>query len=251
MRAPAERYRKTGKGAQTPQNARRAAETPKPTPNPSRPEKTPQEPISGPTEAGQSPGRNPPLAISLVLNHEHEFLARRGVTPEQAASFGIGHVRTGIMKNRIAVPIHNLAGELVAYTGRYAADDVPKGEIKYKLPKGFEKSLELYNIHRAAALGKTYVVIVEGVWSVLRLHAAGVPAVALLGVSVSQAQAKLVKTAGFRHAVLILDGDDAGRSATPAALTTLAERVYVKTILLPDGEKPDTMSHDIVRRLVR
>ena len=39
------------------------------------------------------------------------------------------------MKGRIAVPIHNAGGELVAYAGRWAGDDseIPEGEGKYKL----------------------------------------------------------------------------------------------------------------------
>jgi len=195
---------------------------------------------------------NPVIDVSLVLNHEHPFLEDRGVTPEVAETFGIGHCRTGIMKNRIAVPIHNPAGELVAFTGRWADEtNRPKTEPRYKLPKGFEKSLELFNLHRAATMNKSYVVVVEGIWSVIRLHLAGIPTVALLGTDVSDAQAACLNDAGFKYALLILDGDDAGRKANAAAVHTLSQSLYVKTLVLPEGTKPDTMDESMVDRLRR
>ena len=201
----------------------------------------------------KKPASNPVLTISLKLDFEHEFLSTRGVSPEQAEAFGLGYCKTGIMKNRIAVPIHNRNGELVAFTGRWIGDpkDIPEHEGKYKLPKGFEKSLEVFNLHRAPAFGKRFVVIVEGIWSTLRLHHAGIPTVALLGTSLTEMQAEHIASAGFNHAVLILDGDDAGLSARPAVLEVLSKHLYVKTINLEEGVKPDTMSDDLIDRLRR
>ena len=45
----------------------------------------------------------------------------------------------------MVIPIHNDRGELVAYAGRSIDDSEPK----YKLPTGFHKSLELFNLDRA------------------------------------------------------------------------------------------------------
>ena len=74
---------------------------------------------------------NPVLDLKLKLDHEHPFLAERGITPEVAEAFGIGFADRGIMKDRIAIPIHNERGELVAYAGRYAKEDVPDGTLRY------------------------------------------------------------------------------------------------------------------------
>ncbi len=249
--ANADDYRKSGSGSGKAQNGRKSAKAAKPIQKSSKPVEQSKKAILDATDDGKTPAANPVIDVSLTLNHEHEFLATRNVSPELAAEFGLGHCRTGIMKNRIAIPIHNPSGKLVAYIGRYASDELPKGQIKYKLPKGFEKSLELFNLHRAAAMGKSYVVIVEGIWSTLRLHDAGVPTVALLGTSISDRQAALLAAAGFRHAILILDGDEAGREATPAALTVLSQIVYTKTVILPEGVKPDTMEDSIVHRFMR
>lgn len=238
-----------------PQEGRRGRKDGKRQSGSSKGQKTPQRATQRPSDASPAPtkqGVNDPIDVSLTLDHAHEFLTERGVAPDVAETFGIGHCRTGIMKNRIAIPIHNPAGELVAYTGRWADDsNRPEKEPRYKLPKGFEKSLELFNLHRATALGKSYVVVVEGVWSVLRLHVAGIPVVALLGTDVSEAQAIRLSDAGFRYAILILDGDEAGQAATPAAVHTLSQQLYVKTLVLPDGIKPDTMDETILNRLRR
>ena len=240
---------------QKPQEGRRGRKSTKRHPNPSKGQKTRQRAAQRPSDTSPAPtkqGANDPIDVSLVLDHAHDFLSERGVSPELAKAFGIGHCRTGLMKNRIAVPIHNHKGELVAFTGRWADEDNrPEKEPRYKLPKGFEKSLELFNLHRAVAMEKSYVVVVEGIWSVLRLHMAGIPVVALLGTDVSDAQAERLAEAGFRYAVLLLDGDEAGRLATPAAARTLSEHLYVKTMVLPEGTKPDTMDEAMIDRLCR
>lgn len=220
------------KGAKAPQRAKTAALGAKKTP----PKKT----------------SNPPIDISLSLDPEHPFLTERGIDLETAETFGLGYCAAGMMRNRIAIPIHNPVGELVAYTGRWADDeDRPDKEPRYKLPRGFEKSLELFNLHRAANLEKTYVVVVEGIWSVVRLHQADIPAVALLGTGISDIQAALLTDAGFKYALLILDSDEAGRNATPAAVHTLSQSLYVKTLVLPEGVKPDTMDQTMIDRLRR
>jgi len=61
----------------------------------------------------------------------------------------------------------------MAYAGRYASEDIPDGTDRYRFPKRFLKSLELYNLHRAVELRKRYLVIVEGYWSAIRLNEAG------------------------------------------------------------------------------
>ena len=96
------------------------------------------------------------------------------------------------MKERICFPIHDAKGELIAYSGRWASDDLPEDVPRYLLPKGFEKSKVLYNLHRILEKGSDTVVIVEGFWSVLRLHSEGIPCVSTFGDSVSEAHAELL-----------------------------------------------------------
>lgn len=209
------------------------------------------EPVSEAADIQTELEPNLVLDLTLDVNPDHPFLAQRGVTPEIAQAYGIGHCSKGIMRGRIAIPIHNQDGELVAFAGRYAADEVPKDTIRYKLPKGFNKSLELWNLHRAKVLGKRFVVVVEGYWSTIRLDQAGIPTVALMGTSMSDFQATALAEAGFRYALVLLDGDEGGREAIPAVVSVLSHHLYVKTISLSDGVKPDTMPQELVDRLRR
>jgi len=233
-------------------SARTAPETVKkgkPARNPSGGKKSSQAAKSDASEDVTSePRQNKPFGRELELEHEHPFLIERGIKPEVAAKYGIGFCNVGIMKGRIAVPIHNLDGEVLAYAGRYADEDIPDGTDRYRFPKRFLKSLELYNLHRAVELRKRYLVIVEGYWSAIRLNEAGVPAVALMGTSISPTQAEVVRKAGFRHAILLLDGDKAGREAAPDAAFVLSQHVYVRTLELPEGAKPDTVSEDFLNQ---
>ena len=194
---------------------------------------------------------NQPLTFELKLDNKHPFIADRGYKKKLVKSFGIGFANKGIMKERICFPIHNAKGELIAYSGRWASDELPEDVPRYLLPKGFEKSKVLYNLHRILEKGSDTVVIVEGFWSVLRLHSEGIPCVSTFGDSVSEAQAELLVKHGVKNVILIYDGDEGGRVGTGSSLPILAERLFVKTIALEDGIKPDTMSEDIIAALPR
>lgn len=195
----------------------------------------------------KTPTENKLLDLVLTLEHEHPFLEERGVTPEQAERYELGYCKGGIMKGRIAIPIHNPSGQLVGYVGRWASEDIPEKEERYRFPKGFHKSLELYNIHRAAQNNhQRHLTLVEGYWSAIRWHDAGIPVAALMGTSLSDEQAQLVRDAGFKYVTLLLDGDDAGRLASAANASILAKYIYVRIVELPEGEKPDSVPDDFL-----
>lgn len=163
------------------------------------------------------------------------------------------------MAGRICFPIHNASGELVAYAGRWASDETDgegrflgrngKEQPRYRLPSNFCKQLELYNWHRLrASQGDTCksVVIVEGFWSVLRLWSLGLPVVALMGRSISEAQIRLLHEGGVRFVIILLDGDDEGRAAVTDCLPRLASSFFTRSIDLPDGSKPDDCDQQIL-----
>ena len=193
---------------------------------------------------------NPPLTFRLNLDPTHPYLAEREVSPETAEAFGLGSCSRGMMKGRICIPIHNERGELVAYAGRWPVDSGwPRGEDKYKLPPGFRKSLVLFNLDRVVQGPRPEeLVLVEGFFSVVRLHALGVPAVALMGSSLSAEQAALLAAHAWRVTVL-MDGDAAGRAARADIVPRLAERLYVWAPLLPEGTSPDTLDNDALLRV--
>jgi len=203
---------------------------------------------------------NKPLSFELKLDRKHAFLKSRikdgGLDKKLVKAFGLGFASKGMMTGRVCFPIHNEAGELIAYSGRWASDSLPKDVPRYLLPKGFEKSKVLFNLNRIIRMRDSHpdidtVVIVEGFWSVMRLHGLGIPCVSSFGDSVSADQVELLIQNGFRSAILIFDGDEGGRTGTEQSLPLLAEKLFTKVIHLEDGIKPDVMDKQLVSELPR
>jgi len=202
-----------------------------------------------------TPQSNTPLPFAFKhLDSNHPYLKDRGFTPETIASFGVGyHVGKGIMKGRVVIPIWNVQGDLVAYAGRWPGHEPPEGEGKYKLPPGFHKSLEVFNLHRAKACAREHgLVIVEGYFDVMRLAQSGIcHAVALMGSTLSEAQERLiVEAVGSQGWVtLCFDGDQSGQAATEDALQRLSQHVFVKAVRLDEQVQPDDLQEEEIKAL--
>jgi DNA primase len=152
--------------------------------------------------------------------------------------FGLGHhAGKGMMHNRVVIPIHNEKGDLIAYAGRWPADEGwPEGEDKYKLPPGFRKSLVIFNLHRATEYATDGLIVVEGFFTVFEFWQRGRRnVVALMGSVLSEAQERLIiQTVGQRGRVLLaFDADEAGRKGMADAAARLAPQVFVRTRALP------------------
>ncbi len=158
---------------------------------------------------GEEVGDNPPLRFAGLkdLDAGHPFLVRHGFSREAMEELGVGYCRKGLMKERIAIPIHNARGELVAYAGRSTDERTPPSE-RYRYPDGFHREWELYNFHRAVRARKTNgwgLLVTEDFLDVFRLYEAGYEnAVALMGRSVSPRQQRLLLGAVGRKSGLTL-----------------------------------------------
>ena len=183
---------------------------------------------------------NPPLGFQLTgLRAGHPYVASRRIRPETADTFGIGYYPgPGLMGGRMAIPIHDHLGRLVAYAGRAVDDAQPR----YLLPAGFRKSGVLYNLHRAAGVPGRGVIVVEGFLDCMRVWQAGHRGVvALMGAAMSPFQQQLL-TDRFSRVALMLDGDTAGRNATRELAARLQPLVEVYAVRLPEGSQPDSAS---------
>jgi DNA primase len=197
---------------------------------------------------------NTPLKFRLdKLERSHPYLAERGLTLETIVDFGIGFCAKGMMADRIAIPIHNVKGEVVAYAGRFPgepAEDIPK----YKLPQGFRKSQELFNIDRVAKQPQTKpLIIVEGFFDCMKLHQLGcTKVVALMGSSLSAAQEQLIKqyTHSESRIIVMLDENEAGRAGRDDIACRLSKFCFVRVHELdqPDME-PEHLTPEQVQQL--
>jgi DNA primase len=156
-----------------------------------------------------TPDTNPPLTYTLSLDPTHPYLAERGLSRQVLDQFGVGYCDRGPMHGRICIPIHDAEGNLVAYAGRWANDNIPSGVPRYLLPQGFRKRHVLFNLHRIGH--GDHIVLVEGYWSVFRLHSLGFPVAGLLGSGISREQTALLVARKPRFVTLLMDGDRAGR----------------------------------------
>jgi len=138
---------------------------------------------------------------------------------------------------------------LVAYAGR----SIDGSEPRYLFPPGFRKSQVVFNLYRtcAEAAGRPAgCVIVEGFFDCLRVHQAGFRnVVALMGATLSEAQRSLLLTR-FRAVVLMLDGDEAGRSATQQVVARLEGRIPLHIAEVPRGRQPDQLPSEEIERIL-
>lgn len=206
-----------------------------------------------PTEEDGAP--NKPLKFRLdKLERNHPYLAERGLAQETVVDFGAGYCAKGMMAGRIAIPIHDSQGNVVAYAGRWPgepSEDTPK----YKLPQGFRKSLELFNIDRAIKEpAEKPLVIVEGFFDCMKLHQNGWrKVVALMGSTMSAAQEELIRqhTGENSLIVVMLDENEAGRAGREDIACRLSRHCFVKVHVFdqPDAEPEHLFAEDLAEIL--
>jgi DNA primase len=242
-----------------------------------------------PAQAGPDP--NEPLYGAVAAAHDwfvrqlaelpearvaRDYLAERGITPEQSPELLLGYsprgnasldamhtlgikdtvlLSAGLVakredgsivprfRGRLIFPIHDQRGRVVAFGGRILGP----GEPKYlNSPESdiFRKGRTLYNLHAArhAMRREEMVILVEGYFDVIRLVLAGVEnVVAPLGTALTHEQAALLKRYA-PAATLLYDSDQAGLKATfRAGDELLRHDMRVKVATMPPGEDPDTL----------
>jgi len=200
-------------------------------------------------------GPNKPLGFALQnLDSAHPYLAERGLRAETIAEFGLGYCHKGSMTGRIVVAIHNAEGQLVAYAGRWPGTPPDEDTPKYKLPPGFRKAQEVFNLHRALRephSGPLYVV--EGFFDCIWLWQHGIRrVVALMGSSLSDQQAAVIQSAVSRdeRVIVMLDEDDAGRAGREKIASRLALHCFVRTHqFAQEDQQPDSLTAEVLKQI--
>jgi len=177
----------------------------------------------------------------------HPYLRQRGIDRQTAECFQAGfYGGVGMMQERLVIAIHNRRGQLVAYAGRAINGRPPR----YKLPPGFQKSLELFNLHRARGSGSGQVLVVEGFFDCMQVHQAGFPSVvALMGAWLSRVQQELLRE-HFQQVVLMLDGDETGRRASRRIAAQPGRQMTLRVVEVPKGQQPDQLTAMEIHRLL-
>lgn len=204
---------------------------------------------------------NAPLDFELKgLEHNHPYLTGRGFDVNTALTFGFGFCSRGLLKNRIAIPLHDPEGKLIGYAGRTADDAlISEAHPKYLFPATrerhgarleFRKSLFVYNGHRLQAPCED-LIVVQGFTSVWWLHQHGYEnVVALMGSECSNEQANLIVShvAPTGHIWILPDGDDEGVGFAHSLFATVAVRRFTRWVPLKARCTPTDLSLDDVQK---
>ncbi|HSR39412.1 MAG TPA: DNA primase, partial [Phnomibacter sp.] len=202
----------------------------------------------------------------------YSYLQERGFTDETIRKFGLGYcpnerdafartavkqqynpemlMKAGLVvqrdyglqdnyRDRIIFPVHNHIGKIISFGARLIKnrDNAPK-YINTPENELYVKSKLLYGIFfaRTTIERNDECLLVEGYTDVISLNQAGVEnVVASGGTALTPDQLRLIKRY-TKHLTILYDGDPAGiKAALRGFDLALAEGLYVKLVLLPDG----------------
>jgi len=157
--------------------------------------------------------------------HILDFLTSRNVDQKDIKEWKLGYIKE---VNRLVIPIYML-NHLRGFAYRnfinkpkYFYDVRNEHSVSTGLVYGFDKARSIRN-----SLLQDTCVLVEGYFDAIQLNKYDVPAVALMGCTLTAEQMKVLKKA-FKHFVVFMDGDPAGEAATRNISASLpySEAVY-------------------------
>lgn len=195
---------------------------------------------------------NAPLDFELKgLDPKHPYLTERNLDAETIEGFGLGYSNRGLMKGRIAIPLHDTEGKLIGYAGRLVDDSQINGEhSKYLFPGSRDRDGTVYEFRKGEFLFNGFrletpaddILIVEGFFSLFWMMQCGYEnIVALMGATCSAKQAELLlkMTKPSSRIWVIPDGDKAGERCAASVLTQTAHQRFVRWIKLAEGQEPE------------
>lgn len=172
-----------------------------------------------------------------------KLLTKKGYDDLTLDKLGLSSNNHDLFINRIMVPIQDMNGRVVAFSGRVYNKKSDHKYVNTKETEIFKKGTILYNYHRAKeeARRNKYVIIMEGYMDVFRASSVGFKnVVAIMGTALTIEQTNLVKKLS-NNVYLCLDGDNPGQKAMLSVGAELEKAgVNVKIVLLTNDEDPDT-----------
>ena len=188
------------------------------------------------------------LGLALEnLDNFFQIATRKNWSIEKLNNLGlINKVDTRIYDtfiNRITIPIENIQGQVVGFTGRiYHGENNSAKYLNTKETPIFKKGSILFNYHNAKKYIKEQrsVIVVEGNMDAIKMSAKGFKnVIALMGVALSKEQIELLKRLNV-PLILMLDNDNAGLEATIKNGDILANNeIEVKVVRLSQAKDPD------------
>lgn len=150
-------------------------------------------------------------------------------------------------RDRLMIPICDQLGRVIAFGSRTLTNEEPK-YLNSPETLLFDKSKTLFALDKAyrSIAKQDKVIIVEGYFDAIALHAVGIDnVVACLGTALTQAHLKkILRYTESKEVILNFDADTAGNQATERIIGEIAPLVYskqvqLKILHLPEGKDAD------------
>lgn len=194
----------------------------------------------------------PESTLNDYINLPSYHFYQDGISLKTQHEFGI---RFDLRTERVVIPVHNAHGQLISLKGRYIGqDDYIKDNMKYLYLHKCDKSIELFNLHRALPYiqQSNEVLIVEGEKTVMFLWQHGIRnVVALGGKSLSPVQAMLLRKLGVT--ITFIFDKDVDMSTILKQTSQIKNRivnvVYDEDNLLEDHDSPTDQGFDVFQKL--
>lgn len=156
-------------------------------------------------------------------------------------------------RNRIMFPIFTGDGDIAGYSGRKFRNDTSDSPKYFNSKQSiiYNKDELLYGLFQGkhAIKKKGFAYLVEGNTDVLSMYDNAIKnVVAPCGTALTDKQVRQLKR--YTSTVLMMyDGDDAGITAMKRNIQPLLKRGFkVETVLLPEGEDPDSYIRELGRK---
>lgn len=200
---------------------------------------------------------NAPLDFGLKdLDPAHPYALGRGFAAETIAHFGLGYCSRGMLKGRLAIPLHDQAGRLIGYAGRVVDNaTVTEDNPRYRFPGKRKRNDQVHEFRKTRFLYNGFsfkepldrIVVVEGFTSVWWLYQNGLPqVVSTMGADCSEKQADLivsqVKPGG--SVWIVPDGDEAGERHALTLLSLISPHRLVRWVKMEAGKQPTDLSKE-------
>ena len=183
------------------------------------------------------------IGLSIQKVSLTDYLKSKKYSVDKLIDIGLTNENgNDIFINRIMFPIHDLSGNVVAFSGRiYNTKDNSK-YINTKETDKFKKGKILYNYHIAREYLKKNdsVILMEGQMDVIRSSTVGINnCIATMGTALTKDHKSILKNM-TDNIVLCFDGDAAGEKATNAAIELLEDtNINIRVVRLPNNMDPD------------
>jgi DNA primase len=182
----------------------------------------------------------------------YNALVEKKYNPEFAEELGLIKNKNGkhfdFFRERIIFPIFSTTGRPIAFAGRTLKSDNKIAKyINSSESEIYNKSKSLYGIQLAKneIVKQNNCYLVEGYTDVISLYQAGIHnVVASSGTSLTKEQIYQIRRY-TKNITILYDGDDAGIKASFRGIDLILEEgMYVKTILFPEGNDPDSFARN-------